>query len=304
MRAFSYAPLAFVVACGGAKGDDCPVGEPGCPCAAGTCPGTLVCRDDVCVFAGNGDDESDGDDTADPTGDDGTSEPGGPEVFELFADPPTLRERDVLMLTAHVTDPDGLDDIVGGVLLGSSSGALYGSFVQISEGAFQVLLSWDAVDELDPIWFQWEGSRSFRAEFVDRAQRVGTRTIAIPFNCGGPDFGVCGDATCRPLGTKDDCEGCNDRCSWCENATCVHREWSPCFEPWAGSSCSDVCDALGYAACLDECVDESLNVFGTVAYYGSLASCEAQMASKTSSGSAICDSTIESWPAARCCCGP
>jgi len=145
MRVWFCLSIGVVAACGGSNGGgDCPVGEPGCPCAAGTCPAELVCRDDVCVFDGTGDasggdasnDTSDaGDVSSGPTGDDasdeGTGDPGGPEVFELFVDPPTLRENDVITLTAHVTDPDGLEDIVGGVLVSSSSGALIDSFVQI-----------------------------------------------------------------------------------------------------------------------------------------------------------------------------
>ncbi|HWB77210.1 MAG TPA: hypothetical protein VG755_19725 [Nannocystaceae bacterium] len=59
--------------------------------------------------SGSGDSSDASTRPSDAESSEGSGDPDGPEVFELFADPPALQENGVVTITAHVTDPDGLD---------------------------------------------------------------------------------------------------------------------------------------------------------------------------------------------------
>lgn len=297
----------LTLGCGSAGGGDCPVGEPGCPCAAGTCPAGLECREDICVFA---DGATSGDSgtsdvsssAASSTADSDSGDGAAPEVVDLFTDIDRLGESDVIAFTASVTDADGLDDIVGGVLVDGESQAVYGPFVQISAGTFSISVSWEEVDTASTIEFEREGTRTFRVEFEDKTQRLGERSIEIPFDCGGPDFAVCGDGVCRELGTPTDCGGCNDTCTACDAGSCLQSGWSACFSAQDHQNCDQACAALGYASCYVGC--ESAEVDNPIAatMHQTFADCENDVSVVASLG--YCTGTdLPIFAVARCCCG-
>ena len=80
---------------------------------------------------------------------------------------------------------------------------------------------------------------------------------------------------------------------------------SACFEPNEGLTCADVCASQGYTGCLADCWLESQFAYATFAYYSSMANCRGQvMSSSYGSGIGACEIPLESYAAARCCCGP
>jgi len=57
--------------------------------------------------------------------------------------------------------------------------------------------------------------------------------------------------------------------------------------------------------CLEDCWIESQFSEATIAYYSTMANCRAQvMASPLLTGPETCELPLDSYPAARCCCGP
>ena len=118
---------AFIVsaltaaACNTAEEDpsEC-AGQAGCECVQGQfCEVDLVCNAGVCLPDG-----ATGDGGSDPTGgagddesgsDDGSSsDPNGPQIINLVTSLSTMTEGDVMTITAIVTDPDGIADVIGG----------------------------------------------------------------------------------------------------------------------------------------------------------------------------------------------
>ena len=310
------------VGCHESADQNCAVGSAGCPCAAGTCAAGLVCNGEVCVFPGGESGSAETSsmqttsaDTGVDTGgsaDTGSSVEGGPVIQELFTVEASLSEDGILTFTAQVTDPDGLADIVGGVLVDDESGANYGAFVQISEGSFSAAVSWAQVDDVRAIEFEGTGSRTYRAEFTDTTQKTGTRTVEIPFECGVANAAVCGDGQCRPLGTPSDCQSCNTPCPYhdCDGGVCPDGEWTSCFaidSSFVDISCDDICPEQGYDQCVLGCMHENFEgVVGSFNFiwYMTLAECEADGPPPIASD--YCSDSLYSGGIAygSCCCGP
>jgi len=87
--------------------------------------------------------------------DGGGTQPGGPSVNSLDLSPSNLTEGESTMVTALVADPDGADDILGGVLRAGAGGPSLATFTSAGAGTFTASVSWDdihaAVDTLPPI---------------------------------------------------------------------------------------------------------------------------------------------------------
>jgi hypothetical protein len=131
--------------------------------------------------------------------------PGGPEVM-LVAAPDSMTEGGSVTFTATVIDDDGLDDIVGGMLTDEGGTTVYAPFTQLSAGTFSVSLSWSQLNAFEPINFQNEMVKVFRAEFTDTTQKAGSANVAVTLTCnlGTAIDGVC--ATCAlPVAAPVDC---------------------------------------------------------------------------------------------------
>jgi hypothetical protein len=111
-----------------------------------------------------------------------------------------------------VTDPDGLQDVVGGRLVDPDTGGTYGVFTASgSAGAYTFALTWLGMQAVRGVPSAPVSglSRDFRAEFFDLAGNVGTGTVTMLIACGLTGYGVCNNQ-CRLLGTSTDCAACND----------------------------------------------------------------------------------------------
>jgi hypothetical protein len=122
--------------------------------------------------------------------------PGGPEITSLTASPTTLTEHGTTTITAMVIDPDGLDDLVGGVLTDESGAFVFGAFTQLSGGTFAITVSWWALQEVESIDFDDnEITRTLVARFSDTTQKEGVRSVPLTLTCDGKSAieGYCSD---------------------------------------------------------------------------------------------------------------
>jgi len=174
----------------------------------------------------------------------------GPMIVLLTATPPEITESDVVTFLAQVVDPDGAEDIVGGLLKNEAGDATYGAFVQISEGSFSVALDWNTIDAVEPLTYSGDAMRTFSAEFTDTAGNAATETVDVGFDCGG--LAIC-DGACTELGTDENCAACGDACGgedMCANGRCNDGCGNGVIEP--GEQCEGGnldgfnCESLGF----------------------------------------------------------
>lgn len=120
-----------------------------------------------------------------------------------------------------MTDPDGIDDLIGGTLL-SPSGASYGAFAtSAAEGSYEIRLTYDQIRPVDPLASTPKGGakRTFMAEFYDQAGHKVQQSLDVNMACDLPTAGICNDAcydfvngtqycgSCTtPIATEDECD--------------------------------------------------------------------------------------------------
>jgi hypothetical protein len=257
--------LAFASACADPPSSSC-AGAEGCTCVDGQCLGELVCDAGLCVVepvAEGGDDGAIGSssgDEASSSSDEGSAtsdgiaesgeEPGGPRFLSFGVNTTTLLQGETLVFAAVLTDPDGVDDIIGGTLLDPQTNATYGAFAtSASEGAYQATLLWTDLGSIEPIEGSIEGvARTFRAEFFDTAGHVAVREVTVQLDCPGETQGLCG-GQCRDFaGNENECGGCDHVCFEGESPmwpTCSGLRCYGVFPSEDLFSCADVCSSIG-----------------------------------------------------------
>ena len=249
----------LLIACsdsGGASGEGCE--------ADTDCKGDRICEAGVCVSEGpgaGGESSGTGNQTSGGQGSGGQpttsgSDPGGPTFLSFATNVSAIAWDESVVFTAVLTDPDGADDVIGGALK-APSGAAYGAFATSGqEGAYQLNLSWEQIDQLEAIEFELaaDGQRTFIAEFFDGAGNRSERQISLTFDCGG--FGACGgycaqlrcDGECVYANTDENCGSCGNACGYgyCDEGSCWGAENS-------NALCSDGLDNDddGYFDCVD-----------------------------------------------------
>lgn len=120
-----------------------------------------------------------------------------PPVFLSFGTNVTsATEGDSVVFTAVLTDPDGIDDLIGGSLTSADGTVQYGSFATSGqEGSYSITVTWDALNQVESISFGTMGSRELRAVFFDVAGNMVERTTTLQLTCGG--LAAC-DGECAP----------------------------------------------------------------------------------------------------------
>jgi hypothetical protein len=294
------------LACGDAS-SSCPSGAEGCPCLDEQCLGELACRSGMCVDASDAD-ETDGaasgevgegeegpsegsssDGGTETSGSVGESEeePGGPMFLSFGVNSTTVLEGDMLVFAAVLTDPDGIDDIVGGTLLDPASGATYGAFAtSASEGAYQATLQWDDLQTVQSIDGPIAGvERLFRAEFFDTAGHVAAREVTVRLDCPEETGGLCG-GTCRNfVENPETCGACDhvcflDQIGSVDDRACADSQCYALFSSNELLSCDDVCAERG-AACASPPTETWVGTADTTDGFFPLTSCDQQSPAAT-----------------------
>jgi hypothetical protein len=218
------------------------------------------------------DGEDDGDDQ---------NEPGAPRILRFDANVERITEDQSVKFTAVVTDPDGIDDLIGGTLSDADSGSAYGSFsTAAQEGSYSLTLTWDDLSDVELISFSDSERRTFEAEFYDVAGNTVTETLSIELHCHG--YSACGSAcgwtACQgycvpePLDSRDNCGSCGNECApgaYCDTSgdtptcACPGREEicnGECTDTWndpnncgaCGNTCNTRGCTQGFCGCFDD----------------------------------------------------
>lgn len=171
--------------------------------------------------------QTDGDPTGDGTGGNGDGSGGGtvgsggstspsaPKILSLSTNIKTVHETDTLTISAVVTDPDGIGDVIGGQLMTSDGDSAYGAFAtDAGEGAYSMTLSWGGINTTESIdtMVGAPASRSFRAKFFDAEGNSTYRDITVGLQCSNTTLAAC-DGRCGSIAyTTEQCGECGHSC--------------------------------------------------------------------------------------------
>ena len=227
------------------------------------------------------------------------SEDGGPVFLDFSASGEKITEGGSVIITAILTDPDGVDDIVGGSLKNEDGSVDFGPFMAAGQpGTYSITLTWAQLHEDKPIEFEnTESERVVFARFFDQMGHEATKSLVLGLQCPG---GSACDGACTDLALDGaNCGTCGHTCAAmaCEQGGCAPT-WSPCVGAGDGlSTCAEVCQSLGEGCAENQCG------FGenTVQFYDSALDCMNDQPSGNVKDS--CD-FVQGWanPVIRCCC--
>jgi hypothetical protein len=220
-------------------------------------------------------------------------EPGAPVLLAFGTSATEVSEGESVVFSAVVTDPDGIDDVIGGVLR-TDAGAILGAFATAeNEGAYSLSITWAELDQQQDITFASGGSqvRNFVAEFFDQTGRSVTHAASVTVTCHGK--GAC-DAHCIDLQNDDlNCGTCGNKCDAlhvCGVGNCISA--SSCVPKQA--SCDVICQGMG-KTCVDKCFQNNGTGFGAKVY--PLAACGG------TSVVTFCAQNLATATTVQCCCG-
>lgn len=180
----------------------------------------------ICACGGSGDSIGDEDEPGVDASAGPTTEHGGPRILSLSTNVGVLSEQQELVVAAVVTDPDGINDLIGGVLIDPDTAASYGAFTtSAAEGSYQLTLRWSAIHAVRSVDGPAEGVvHTLRARFFDEAGHVAEQDVSARlqcdqgewpgrWSCGGEcrSAAYCGGcaATC---GAETECDAESDLC--------------------------------------------------------------------------------------------
>ncbi|MGE0867584.1 MAG: hypothetical protein AB7P03_03415 [Kofleriaceae bacterium] len=173
----------------------------------------------------------------------------GPVFLSFGVNVGQLTEDESVVFTAVLTDPNGIDDLIGGTLTSPDGTIQYGAFATSGqEGSYSLALTWAQISQTQTLEFVDEESREFLAAFFDVAGSKTTRTVSVRFYCpvGGACGGLCKDFQNDP----EHCGGCGLSADGCSQGapyswTCFANQQEPitCNEACQsrGSTCSNAC---------------------------------------------------------------
>jgi hypothetical protein len=185
----------------------------------------------------------------------GSSSPSAPKILSLNTNVTMVTPTDRLIVSAVVTDPDGIDDLIGGNLTTISGSAAYGAFAtSAGEGAYSISLSWSDLDAAAPIDTAYAAttSRVLRASFFDVAGHTVYRDVTVALGCSGMQAAC--DGTCSPVNSIDSCGSCGHACPLPSSARCSTTSPVPlCYVTVHSEtpvSCATMCVAP-YSKCVE-----------------------------------------------------
>jgi hypothetical protein len=171
-----------------------------------------------------------------------------PVILSLETNVTTLGPGDTLIITALVTDPDGIDDVIGGTVRDPVSGGTYGALQsQAQEGSYSISLSFAAIHTVRPIETPPGGAqRTFEARFADVAGNFSTDEVTVTLACDNAAQALC-DGSCTSLqGDELNCGMCGKACGGSAlNGECLA---GLCYDSHTVNdpmACSAACQALG-----------------------------------------------------------
>lgn len=167
----------------------------------------------------------------------GAPDNGAPVILSLSVLPGTLEGAGTVVVTAVATDPDGIADLIGGVIT-TPDGTAYGALASAAdEGAYEIELSWDDFNQAQSIDLPpyESSSRDLHVEFFDQAGASGEGVVSVILEASVDGFAVC-DGTSVSWQSDTNCGACGFSCldlpETTVNATCLNdspEDDSGCF---------------------------------------------------------------------------
>ena len=252
--------LSALVAAGCTASDEPSAGAEGGPCVDNDCLGTLACNaENVCVSAdggssgagssagsGSSDDDDDDGDSGGGNGGSGDTEGAGcvqgqgepvegnapPEIVDVSVDGSAITsEQDNVRVTVTVSDPDGLDDIVG-VRIETPDGGSLKELAQTSSDTFSAEIDWYydvsyTEDELLGIEVEFQ--------VVARDQGCNAISSALTLLVCEDGESECDGACTNTRSSSENCGECGNPCEqgeycdygMCEQDSAAHPEPAP-----------------------------------------------------------------------------
>lgn len=206
----------------------------------------------------NGGDDDNGDDD-DDTGTTLPYDPRAPQILSLSTNVTEITEGETILVTAVVTDPEGIDDLIGGELLDGK--ASLGAFTAAGQpGTYSIEVSWGNLDTVETIAFEGSGQRQLIARFYDVAGHAAQRTLDVGLTC--PDDPRACDGACSSENNASHCGACGNACysNECSDDVCVPDCYNYPDDPLCSEDCDDGTDNDddGYEDCDDfQCTYDS-----------------------------------------------
>jgi hypothetical protein len=200
-------------------------------------------------------------------GTDGDAVSGDPVILNLSTNITQMDPSTTLIVTAVVTHPQGIAQIVGGTLSDPPAGGTYGAFqVSTTAGSYSLMLTWTQIEAVRDITTPAGGAaRSFRAQFYDQSGRTTTQDFSVTMWCGDATSAACA-GTCQALASdKFNCGACGRSCQAfagstvattpsCNGGKCSNVTID--LSSTTAESCQSVCGADGMV-----CQGNSFNAF-------------------------------------------
>lgn len=214
------------------------------------------------------------------------STPGGPQIVSLAVNTSRLGPTETLAITAIVTDPDGIEDVIGGELA-LPNGTTLGPFSTSSqEGAYGAKLTWADVKIAQDLTNQaGEQAVVFVARFFDQATHVASKSVTVVLACDSNQLSLC-DGACVNLDTDEDhCGACFHELPGTSDLVCQDGE-AACS--WAGDQlCGNGCvsrtDAEHCGSCNNNCQQRAVAIGATAGECTSAGRCSVTRAMAGSS---------------------
>lgn len=200
-----------------------------------------------------------------PTSGDSTTAPveGAPVIISLQTNVSKITAGESVIFTAVLTDPDGVDDIVGGTLSDASGQIGYGPFVAAGqEGTYSISLSWEAMQQAGAIQFEgMDLARVFRAEFYDQDVHKVQQDVELMLTCA--EGSACDGVCINIMTDKESCGSCGAVCvGGCEGGACAPK-WGECILLGDGhDTCNAYCVSVGEVCAENGCAGATILGFG------------------------------------------
>ncbi|MEZ4449606.1 MAG: hypothetical protein R3B09_09005 [Nannocystaceae bacterium] len=196
-----------------------------------------------------------------------TSASGAPFFISFSTNVGQITEGEAVIFTAIVSDPDGFDDIAGGILFTEDGAFSYGPFVSAGqEGTYSITVTWAAINQVTPIEFErFNFDRMFRAEFFDKEANKVTKNVSITLHCdgGGSCGGICTDLQ------KDggNCGACGKSCDGgCSDAKCL-PVFGECIMVTDGfATCDEYCESVAAQCVTGGCSGSTFKGYNGISF--------------------------------------
>jgi len=202
---------------------------------------------------------------------DGSASGDGVSIVELTLSAETLRVGDSLLISALVAaEPEIV--IAGGQVVDPSSGALYSNLTQDGATVFSATLTWDQLNDMDPIYSD-SGSvlRELKVRVFTNAGGEASLNFRVELGCQNSAHALCAGDCVDLSSDSRHCGACHqalagdqlcnlgqqtcpaERPISCEDGSCVVSSQTSCGS--CGHNCYDVWEGVPQNSDMPYCID-------------------------------------------------